>query len=87
MSKAKDNIIPLVTNVTQLDFVLLTANSVLDVCGRYLYSVLAIQPLPANKRLSLVANVHLHVNDFRVFQGLCFALFPLNNKDQFLTVS
>jgi len=87
MSKAKDNIIPLVTNVMQLDFVLLTANSVLDVCGRYLYSVLALQPLPANKRLSLVANVHVHVNDFRVFQGLCFALSPLNNKDQFLTVS
>jgi len=87
MSKAKDNIIPLVTNVMQLDFALLKANSVLDVCGRYLYNVLAIQPLPANKRLSLVANVHLHVNDFRVFQGLCFALSPLKNKDQFLTVS
>ena len=85
MSKA--NIIPLVTNVTQLDFALLTANSVLDACGRYFYSVLAIQPLPANQRLSLVANVHVHVNDFRVFQGLCFALSPLKNKDQFLTVS
>ena len=85
MSKA--NIIPLLTNVTQLDFALLTANSVLDACGRYFYSVLAIQPLPANQRLSLVANVHVHVNDFRVFQGLCFALSPLKNKDQFLTVS
>ena len=88
MSKAKDNIIPLVTNVTQLDFALLTANSVLDVCGRYFDSVLAIQPLPANQRLSLVANVHVRACEWRQsFPRPLFCAVPLKNKDQFLTVS